>query len=61
MSKFQHVGQNYRMPKSVKTFLANIVDPHLRGHMKNMMLEAHDYNVAVAIELAKKKDKKKEA
>ena len=32
--------KNFRMRKTTKTLLATIVDPVLRNHYKNMMIEA---------------------
>jgi hypothetical protein len=33
-------GPNYRMPKSIKRQLAVIVDPHRRGEIRRIMIQA---------------------
>lgn len=33
-------GSNYRMPKSIKRQLAVIVDNHLRGDIRRLMVQA---------------------
>jgi hypothetical protein len=33
-------GPNYRMPKSIKRQLATIVDPHRRGMIRRIMIQA---------------------
>jgi len=33
-------GPNYKMPKSFKRALANIIDPHERGLQKRLMIQA---------------------
>jgi hypothetical protein len=54
-------GPSYKMSGAIKALLATEVDPHQRGHLKRMMIEAKAYADAQAIELSKKKDKKSAA
>lgn len=50
----------YKMPSLLKAALATIVDPVARGQYKRAMIEADMYARKQAIELAKKRDKKKQ-
>lgn len=53
-------GPTYKMPKRIKTVLATIADPQMRGHYKRMMIDAHVTALRHAAEAAKKKDKNKQ-
>ena len=48
-------GPNYKMSKSTKTMLANILDPHKRGEHKRSMIQAE---LAAAIQPRREKNKK---
>lgn len=50
----------YKMKSSVKFLLANIVDDHARGLAKRAFIEAEVYAARQAVELSKKRDKKKQ-
>jgi hypothetical protein len=49
-------GSNYRMPKSIKRQLAVIVDSHLRGDIRRLMVQA-DLASRIAAPRQKNSDK----
>jgi hypothetical protein len=48
-------SSNYKMSKSTKTMLANILDPHKRGEHKRSMIQAE---LAAAVQPKREKNKK---
>ena len=53
-------GPTYKMPKRIKALLATFAEPHLQGHYRRMMLDAHVTAIKHAAESAKKKSKEKD-
>ncbi len=48
-------SSNYKMSKSTKTMLTNILDPHKRGEHKRSMIQAE---LAAAVQPKREKNKK---
>ena len=51
-------NSNYKMPKHIKMWLANFLDPHVRGSRKRGFIEAHLYALETA-KAAEKENKRK--
>lgn len=58
LRKTRSTGPTYRMPGSMKTLLSTEVDPSARAQFKRMLIEAGAYAQEMAIQMAKRKEKK---
>jgi hypothetical protein len=57
--KARVTGPTWKMPNTVKALLATYVDPHMRGHVKRMFIDAWDTQQRHLAEMAKKREKNK--
>lgn len=56
--KTKATNGTYRMPGAIKTLLATEVDPQARAQFKRMLIDGQAYTQDMALQMAKKKEKK---